>query len=40
MSSLRVGFIGVGNIGMVMAKSILQAGIPVTAYDLNKAAID
>lgn len=40
MSSLRVGFIGVGNIGMPMAKSILKAGIPVTVYDLNKKAVD
>ncbi len=40
MSSLKMGFIGVGNIGMVMAKSILKAGIPLTVYDLNKDAVD
>jgi 3-hydroxyisobutyrate dehydrogenase-like beta-hydroxyacid dehydrogenase len=40
MSSLNIGFVGVGNIGMVMAKSILKAGIPLTAYDLDKKAVD
>lgn len=40
MDSLKMGFIGVGDIGMVMAKSILKAGIPVTVYDLNKEAVD
>lgn len=30
-----VGFIGVGMIGMPMAKNILKGGYPVTAYDLG-----
>ncbi|NLN07136.1 MAG: NAD(P)-dependent oxidoreductase [Firmicutes bacterium] len=37
--TLNVGFIGVGNIGMVMAKSILKAGIPLAAYDINEQAV-
>lgn len=36
--TLKIGFIGVGNIGMIMAKSILMAGIPVTVYDKDKDA--
>ena len=40
MSSIKVGFIGMGNLGMVMARSIAKKGIPLTVYDLNKEAID
>lgn len=40
MSSLTIGFVGVGDIGTPMAKSILKAGIPVMVYDLNKGAVD
>jgi len=38
--TLKFGFIGVGNIGMVMAKSILAAGIPLTVYDKNRSALE
>jgi 3-hydroxyisobutyrate dehydrogenase-like beta-hydroxyacid dehydrogenase len=37
--ALKMGFVGIGDIGMVMAKSILKAGIPLTVYDLNKEAV-
>ncbi len=40
MSSLKMGFIGLGDLGMPMAKGIVQAGIPITVYDLRKEAID
>lgn len=40
MSAIKVGFIGMGNLGMVMARSIAKKGIPLTVYDLNKEAID
>lgn len=39
MSALKVGFIGIGNMGMPMAKSILQKGIPLTVCDLDKAKV-
>ena len=38
--SIKMGFVGVGDIGAVMAKSILRAGIPLTIYDLNKEAVE
>ncbi|MBN2074223.1 MAG: NAD(P)-dependent oxidoreductase [Dehalococcoidales bacterium] len=38
--TLKMGFVGVGDIGNVMARSILKAGIPLTVYDLNKGAVD
>ena len=38
--TLKMGFVGVGDIGNVMARSILKAGIPLTVYDLNKEAVD
>ena len=38
--TLKMGFVGVGDIGNVMARSILKAGIPLTIYDLNKEAVD
>ncbi|HXJ36173.1 MAG TPA: NAD(P)-dependent oxidoreductase [Candidatus Eisenbacteria bacterium] len=31
---MRVGFIGLGNIGMPMAKRLVEAGLATTAYDL------
>jgi len=40
MDSLKIGFVGVGDIGTPMAKSILKAGIPVMVYDLNKEAVE
>jgi 3-hydroxyisobutyrate dehydrogenase-like beta-hydroxyacid dehydrogenase len=38
--TLKMGFVGVGDIGNVMARSILKAGIPLTVYDLNQEAVD
>ena len=38
--TLKMGFVGVGDIGNVMARSILKAGIPLTVYDLDKEAVD
>ncbi|HEY93557.1 MAG TPA: NAD(P)-dependent oxidoreductase [Dehalococcoidia bacterium] len=38
--TLTMGFVGVGDIGNVMARSILKAGIPLTVYDLNKEAVN
>ena len=38
--TLKMGFVGVGDIGNVMARSILKAGIPLIVYDLNKEAVD
>ena len=40
MASVKVGFIGMGNLGMVMARSISKKGFPVTVYDLRKEAVD
>jgi len=40
MSSIKAGFIGMGNLGMVMARSIANKGIPLTVYDLRKEAIE
>ena len=30
----RVGVVGLGNMGMGMAKNLIQAGFPVTGFDL------
>jgi creatinine amidohydrolase/Fe(II)-dependent formamide hydrolase-like protein len=35
----KVGFIGVGNIGMGMAKSILREGFELTAYDMKEESL-
>ena len=37
-STKRLGFIGIGNLGMHLAGSLLRAGYPLTIFDLNKAA--
>ena len=36
----RIGFIGLGNMGLPMCLRLLGAGNPVTAYDLNPTALD
>ncbi|MCC7367805.1 MAG: 3-hydroxyisobutyrate dehydrogenase [Chloroflexi bacterium] len=36
----RVGFVGVGTMGKLMAINLLKRHIPVTAYDLNPAPLD
>jgi 2-hydroxy-3-oxopropionate reductase len=40
MVSIKVGFIGLGNLGMVVAKKLVLEKVPLTVYDLNKAAVD
>jgi 3-hydroxyisobutyrate dehydrogenase len=39
MSTTRVGFIGLGNMGMPMAKSLMKNGFPLTAFDLRQDAL-
>lgn len=34
----RLGFIGLGNLGVHLAQSLLRAGFPLTVHDLNQAA--
>lgn len=36
----KVGFIGLGNMGMPMARRILQAGYPLVAYDIRPSAME
>ncbi|MFC1988584.1 NAD(P)-dependent oxidoreductase [Chloroflexota bacterium] len=40
MSSIRVGFIGLGNIGLPMAKSLAKKGVPLTIYARRKEVVD
>jgi 3-hydroxyisobutyrate dehydrogenase-like beta-hydroxyacid dehydrogenase len=40
MSSLKIGFIGLGNMGMPMAKSLVRGGFSLTVFDLNKQAVE
>src|SRR5882724_4387910 len=35
----RIGFIGVGTMGLPMAKNLVKKGFAVTAYDLNPEAV-
>lgn len=37
-SAKKLGFIGIGNLGMHLAGSLLRAGYALTIFDLNKAA--
>ena len=39
-AALRVGFIGLGNIGLPMAKRLPAAGLEATVYDLVRARVD
>lgn len=39
MSKPKIGFIGIGIMGLPMARNLLQAGYPLIAYDLNKEAL-
>jgi 2-hydroxy-3-oxopropionate reductase len=39
LAALKVGFIGIGNMGMSMAKSLIKSGFPVTVFDLNQNAV-
>ena len=36
----RIGFIGLGNMGLPMAKNLVAAGHSVTGFDLSQAALD
>lgn len=36
----KIGFIGVGNLGLHLANSLLRAGFPLTVFDLNHAAAE
>ena len=40
MSSIKVGFIGLGSMGMPMAKSLADSTLPLTVYDLRKEPCD
>ena len=40
MSSIKVGFIGLGNMGMPMAESLVKNGFSVTVYDLRQEAVE
>jgi 3-hydroxyisobutyrate dehydrogenase len=36
----RIGFIGLGNMGLPMAQNLIKAGHAVTGYDMSKAQVD
>ena len=36
MNSLKVGFIGLGNMGITMARALAKNNVPLTVYDLRK----
>src|SRR5712675_1153332 len=36
----QIGFIGLGNMGLPMAQSLIKAGHPVCGYDVSAAALD
>jgi 3-hydroxyisobutyrate dehydrogenase len=40
VGSKRVGFIGLGNMGIRMARSLAKEGFPLTVYDLRQEPID
>jgi len=39
MSNIKVGLIGVGNMGTIMAKKLLENAMPLTVYDLREEAV-
>jgi len=39
-SNLNIGFVGLGSMGMGMAQSAVQAGLPTAAYDVRTEAIE
>jgi len=39
MSALRIGFVGIGNMGSAMAANLVEAGFAVTVYDLREEAV-
>ena len=40
MGSIKVGFIGLGNMGMPMAKSLVRGGFSLRVFDLRQEAIE
>jgi 3-hydroxyisobutyrate dehydrogenase-like beta-hydroxyacid dehydrogenase len=40
MIPLRVGFIGLGNMGILMARTLAKSRLPLTVYDLRQEALD
>ncbi len=40
MSSINVGFIGLGNMGMLMVKKLVENKLPLIVYDLRKEAVE
>ena len=36
----KIGFIGLGNMGLPMANNILKAGIEVNAFDLSEKVLN
>ena len=36
----RIGFIGLGNMGLPMAQNLIKAGHAVHGFDLTKSAVD
>ena len=40
MSIEKIGFIGVGNLGMPMARSLLKSGFRLTVYDIRPEAVE
>lgn len=40
MMKNHIGFLGLGNMGMGMAKNILQAGFPLVAYDIQEEPLE
>src|SRR5258708_38478565 len=36
----QIGFIGLGNMGLPMAQSLIKAGHPVCGYDVSAAALE
>ena len=40
MGSIKVGFIGLGNMGIRMAKSLAKEGFPLTVYDIRQEPIE
>ncbi|MDH3704066.1 MAG: NAD(P)-binding domain-containing protein, partial [Alphaproteobacteria bacterium] len=37
---MRVGFIGLGNMGLPMAANLAKAGQDIIVYDLNRGVVD
>ena len=40
MSNERIGFVGLGMMGLPMAKNLVEAGYTVTVFDLDAGAIE